>query len=278
MVSLIIAAETYRYALPFFDATPEREHFFSYGFEFPDIPEDSRSAWWMAGGLAARLYATGSAPKFSAPGANWMSLVPEELAGRIVNTGVVKEMSRGTIWAKPAEVKIPSMLPGWWTKTAVHYLNNPAETLYQWTETFLSGLDHEHRVFMLDGVPVTWSAYLVEGVVGVWGIGSPYTDDAVEFASLVAKSMGADFPPTCSLDVGRLPNGRWVVVEANPAWSSGPYGCNLGKLVTVLDRACHENDNRWAWSPSAFALKRASHTTARIVQNSEECSGLLHFV
>lgn len=273
MRAIVVVSETYRYALPFFEGSPGRDKFLSYGSAFPDVSSYESTAWWMAGGYAARLHVAGLTPALSAPGAEWLSTVPKAFLGREVTTGTIESFPETPVWAKPAEVKIPDMLPGWWKKTDVENMSNPSGTRYQWTDTFLPELNHEHRVFMVHGEPVAWSPYLIDGVVYSMGMVSEHTHDAVKFARLVAEEMGSDFPPVCSLDVGITSNG-WVVIEANPAWSSGLYGCDPTEVVKALDLAAMETNPRWMWSPSAFAVEKAK-TNQGFISTPDENSGLI---
>jgi hypothetical protein len=36
------------------------------------------------------------------------------------------------------------------------------------------------------------------------------------------------------VDVGRVAGRGWAVVEANPAWGSGLYGCDAARVLPVL--------------------------------------------
>ncbi len=271
--AIVVVAETYRYALPFFEGAQNRDKFLSYGDAFPDTSDYESTAWWMAGGYAARLYVSGICPKLSAPGAHWLSMVPENLLGRKVITGTIDEFPEEKVWAKPAEVKIPEMLPGWWGRKQIESMGNPEGTLYQWTHTFLQNLNHEHRIIMVKGEPVTWSPYLIDGIVYSTGMESPHTSSAVDFSRVVAKEMKEDFPPVCSLDVGLTDSG-WVVIEANPAWSSGLYGCDPYTVVDALDSASSEVNPRWLWNPSEFAIEQAKRNQG-FIASAEEDSGLM---
>lgn len=275
MKSFIAVAETYHYALPFFEHCPDRARFFSYGLGFPDMTEFEGTAWWMAGGFAARLYVAGIAPKLSAPGATWLSTVPIELLQRKITTTLAEDFPLSIVWAKPSETKIPQMKPGYWTREQVMSMGNPAQTRYEWSDTFHEDLNHEHRVFMVHGEPVTASAYLVDGRVFPHGTTSKHTDSAISFAREVAQEMGGGFPPVCSLDVGLTAQG-WMVIEANPAWSSGPYGCDMNTLIDALDVACNETDSQWMWSPSAYAQANAEKTPA-FIADEQTFSGLMRF-
>ena len=39
------------------------------------------------------------------------------------------------------------------------------------------------------------------------------------------------------IDVGRIEGRGWAVIEANPAYGSGIYGCDPQKVLEVVNRA-----------------------------------------
>ena len=47
-----------------------------------------------------------------------------------------------------------------------------------------------------------------------------------------------DIPPCFVLDVGLTKNEEWAIVEFNPVWCAGLYGCNLYNVLPALLRAC----------------------------------------
>ena len=58
-------------------------------------------------------------------------------------------------------------------------------------------------------------------------------------------------PPAFVLDIGQVVGRGWAVIEANPAWASGIYGCDAAKILPILQRACirtdriDDADKRW---------------------------------
>jgi hypothetical protein len=104
----------------------------------------------------------------------------------------------------------------------------------------------EYRCFVADGAITTCSPYLRDGVVVDRGEGATAPDEeqhiASEFAKRVLCDAGVAVPDAFVLDVGKLNDGNWAVVEANPAWSSGIYGCDPGQVLHVLERASHRRE------------------------------------
>ena len=103
----------------------------------------------------------------------------------------------------------------------------------------------EYRCFVCEGQVAAISPYLrdghlVETASGDWLSPSSEVEEAQEFASNVLEDQATPFPPAAVLDVGKIAGCGWSVVEANPAWSSGIYGCDPSQVLSVLARACVE--------------------------------------
>lgn len=50
-------------------------------------------------------------------------------------------------------------------------------------------------------------------------------------------------PPAVTLDVVRIVCRGWAVVELNPVWSSGLYGCDAASMLPALRRACMRRED-----------------------------------
>lgn len=114
----------------------------------------------------------------------------------------------------------------------------------------------EVRCFVRGRKIVTHSPYWREGQLAQndedeW----PYLNNeetvALEFANQVLQDSSVDIPPACTLDVGRSDSGEWSVIEANPCWGAGLYGCDpLEVLLTIGSAICLKDklsstDTRW---------------------------------
>lgn len=96
----------------------------------------------------------------------------------------------------------------------------------------------EFRVHLLHHRAVRCSRY------AVWGELSPSDADpacaqAAEIAQRAARAIAEHTPPTVVIDVGRLDDGRWAVVEANPCFGAGLYAGDPTPVLKVLRAACH---------------------------------------
>lgn len=93
----------------------------------------------------------------------------------------------------------------------------------------------EHRVHLLDGAAVACSRYSVGGALSV-DAADPDRAEAMAFAAKVAQADPV--PPAVVVDVGRLEDGSWAVVEANPAFGAGIDAAAPLPVLDVLRSAC----------------------------------------
>jgi hypothetical protein len=262
----VAVSKSYGNVSRFVAGLEDRDMFLSYAREVPDVSSYTILSYWMAGGYAARLQRAGLAPNLVAPGQNWLSEVSEldeTLTCRKIFTTKIIELPTGALlFAKPAEAKIESIPAGkYFAENLMEICKNegvPADTLFQWTDTLLN-LNHEHRFFIADGHIHTGSPYLIDGSIYSSAMVSPYFSDAYEVAESFLKILESNrkLPPALTLDVGRdEDSGEWLIIEANPAWSSGPYGADPSEILKVLERACSwtegRDDAKWLWEPAEY--------------------------
>jgi len=113
----------------------------------------------------------------------------------------------------------------------------------------------EFRCFVLEGTVVAHSPYLRYGELAradddTWPVSQLETEDALAFAAKLLTDTRVQAPPACVIDVGRIAGRGWAVVEANPAWAAGIYGCDPAQVLRVLRRAAAprallQEDRRW---------------------------------
>lgn len=101
----------------------------------------------------------------------------------------------------------------------------------------------EFRCFVLDGQVVTVSPYWREGELAKgedesWAASDAEKQAAIQFCEEVLRDAEVSAPEAVVVDVGMIRGRGWAVVEANAAWGSGVYGCDGGKVLSVLRRAC----------------------------------------
>jgi len=234
------------------------------GLFWPAVAAGRDVAWWMPIHFATRLHCEGDGPALSAPGASWLSGVDTDLTGRTVHTSRVEDLGGAPagipLWCKPAEAKLESFPAGWRTTAEVAGLNLCPGSWVQWTPTRLD-LSVEFRCYVLEGAVATVSPYLLGDLtfydLDETTLAVVSTVDATAFARTVVASLGAAQPGAYVLDVGfDLLSGRWVVVEANPAWCSAWYGCAIDAVLATITASCRCEDE-WRWVPDAELVHHA---------------------
>lgn len=243
------------------------------GLDLPDFaPGDG--VWapmeWMARAVAVdpRLHLID-------PGAALLTLLPRHLLGRDIRLLTRAQMeaeadehiaAHGPLvdgppyFAKPANCKVEEF-PARWDDLEGHVLGAiatriPADQPFLLTTTRLDIVE-EHRLFVLDGAVVTSSPYraLDLGPEGhrsetLWHeeMTSECTGDAEAFGAHVLAAL-EDLPRSFALDVAVLADGTWVVIEANPVWSSAFYGADPAQVVRCLLVASRVADPAEASAP-----------------------------
>jgi hypothetical protein len=100
----------------------------------------------------------------------------------------------------------------------------------------------EYRCFVLDRRVLTLSPYwrgdrLAQAEDGSWPAPPGELEEALAFAGALLGDAAVAAPDAFVLDVGRIEGAGWGVIEANPAWGSGLYGCDPSVVLDVLLRA-----------------------------------------
>ncbi|GAB2732767.1 ATP-grasp domain-containing protein [Nocardioides pakistanensis] len=241
----------------------------SFGLDVPVYGDDPRDvAWWAPTEWAARALQAGCDMTLTAPGPHWLGHVPAPLLGRRVASGPLSlvgehpAMSREGWW-KPAEFKVEAVPAAWRSaedfKEACLRFGLPADADVQWSEP-LPRVVEEHRVFVLDRQPVTSSPYLIDAATWHEQMRSNHDADAHAFATDVCAALAGRQPKAYVLDIALTAAGEWFVLEANPAWSSAPYGADVEAVLDVVLAANRivGGDDPWRWRPDAYLVQRAA--------------------
>lgn len=237
-----------------------------YGFDMPaGLEKYDDVAWWMNAQHAARVVRAQPAINFIAPGPKWLSGVPKDFTQRDIFTSTVQEFAEappaGSFWIKPAEAKIDGFEAAWRdaesTLNIISSLNVPDQSYVQWTPSRLD-INWEHRFYVLDGQVLTGSPYLVDDVTYYDGASWDKYGEAYNYAQHVVTGLGKNQPPAYTLDVGLDAKRGWLVVEGNPAWSSGIYGSDPQKVVRTLVKSCYtQYISQYKWVPDYYLSKIA---------------------
>jgi hypothetical protein len=98
----------------------------------------------------------------------------------------------------------------------------------------------EYRFFIRDRQVLTGSIYLLDDAIpqvpiGYEGEGDPLWQDAIGFAQQVASTTKLELPVSVVIDVGLTDSRQWAVIEFNPVWASGIYGCDPLQVIECLE-------------------------------------------
>lgn len=234
-----------------------------------DTPADtSGTAWWSPHDFIARLGVTPGVaqPVLASPGAAWMPNLDRRWTRRKLWSGPLSKVADSSLWSSPgalvfakvAEIKLRHLDARIYGTAAAFVAEAEQAGVQPTSQVVLSEaatFTHEYRCFVapgLGGAPtvVASCAYLIGDLTwDAWecAADAPDSTEAVAFAQMVVEDAAG--PPGYVLDVGRLVDGSWAVVEANASWSSNPYHCDpTGVVASVLAAQDSAGDDRWAWA------------------------------
>ncbi|WP_432565164.1 ATP-grasp domain-containing protein [Kineococcus sp. SYSU DK003] len=98
------------------------------------------------------------------------------------------------------------------------------------------------------------------------------------FARHAVRVLGSECPSVCALDVAwDRGKDRWLVVEVNPLWASGPYDCDPVVFVDAVEYANTAGVGRWAWRAEETQLARARAGEPIVAVGQAEASGYAEF-
>ncbi|MEN9361846.1 MAG: hypothetical protein RL095_3381 [Verrucomicrobiota bacterium] len=98
----------------------------------------------------------------------------------------------------------------------------------------------EFRCFLLDRQLKSLSVYLRDGLMQA-PLDFPHSPDEEreirDFINQLAHDERVPLPRAIVLDVGRITDKGWAVIEANAAWGAGLYGCDPVETLSVIHHA-----------------------------------------
>lgn len=247
-----------------------------------DVSEESAAndLWWASTYWVGQAKSAGVNIPLLSCGPRWLYTLPKKWTQRKVFVGApvdvrafVLEEKLPKIHVKLPELKLDNFPAAVMTVAELEHVldNSPVisdGTLIQVSEVI--NLRSEARFFIAHGKVHALSWYRLAGKT----FDSDDFTESLEssmFADLVDKEMremyalavdvaaNADAPPGYVLDVGVLnKHGRVpVVVEANAAWSSSPYGADIYGVMEAVE-AAHDFEGvhqKWAFNPNQANLK-----------------------
>lgn len=181
------------------------------------------------------------------PSEAFLVCLPEEWRKRRISLTTLNEArlwDDGPVFAKPAADK---------SFPATVYASGAAlpaeESVPGTTPVLLSEPVHwevEWRLFVREGRVVTRSPYFRNGKLDL--VARP--DELGElrsFTKALLPEIEALLPPVAVVDVGKISGKGWAVVEANPAWASGLYGCDPKQTLNALSLVTVHGETQSTW-------------------------------
>ena len=90
----------------------------------------------------------------------------------------------------------------------------------------------EFRTFMLHGDPQAISRYATRGALDARQVSPSFGEQLKEVTSMI------DDDRPIVVDFGWIEGRGWAIVETNPAWCSGIYGCDPSEALRVIAASC----------------------------------------
>jgi hypothetical protein len=178
------------------------------------------------------------------PTYHWLTTLPSHYLRReIVHT----TMDAARRLTTPRFIKIADGMKGFPARVYASGAELPSADMYPDDVQVLVAepvaWDVEYRCFVLDRQVVTMSMYVVGGEIaqsddGTWQSDPVQDEEARVFCQGFLDDSAVALPPAVVVDVGRIQGRGWAVIEANPAYGSGVYGCDPLHVLAVVNRAC----------------------------------------
>lgn len=106
--------------------------------------------------------------------------------------------------------------------------------------------DLEVRFFVSSRRPICSSPYWRHGKLardesGEWPFLGTEEREATSFLEELLKNSAVELPPSVVIDIGRIENDGWAVIEANPLWGAGLYGCASHRALRQILNALRQS-------------------------------------
>lgn len=182
------------------------------------------------------------------PPLDWLTQVPREYLLRDVGFMTLAEARHqlGARFWKPADDKLfPAKV--YESANELPALGElPDETPVLWSDPVHWTL--EYRCFVSDRQVRTLSPYwrngeLARAADASWPASPEELDEALSYGAKCLSDPRFPTPQAFVLDIGRIEDRGWAVIEANPAWASGLYGCDPCHVLDVVARATGDAGN-----------------------------------
>lgn len=214
------------------------------GWQLPTIAEPSAIAIYGEPMFAAHVAAALECVLIEPP-LSWLADLPAVYTRRSIQ---FTTLGAAQTWAEPAFIKpaddksFPAQVYEAGSAIPVHDLLEPAVPVLisepvRWRAEF--------RCFVSDRQVRTCSPYLRDGTLaqdaaGAWPMSAAERADLLQFCATLLSDADIGVPPAFVLDVGIIEGRGWAVIEANPCWAAGIYGCDPAAVLDVVRAACRQ--------------------------------------
>lgn len=241
----------------------------------PDTALDTY--WWAPGAWVASARKAGIRLPLLSCGIDWLPNLPMEYRGRKVQNKLLRDIYPGVTaetFAKLPEVKhdgVPAKLygPKCYLRETLEQFRLPQDAVWQLSEPM--AFVTEARFWIAHREIVASSPYRHRD--WIWGSDLPSfapvwkarMTKMTRFMQIMLDDENVKLPPGCVIDIGILEGGTPKVVEANAAWSSGPYDGDPAGIFEAI-KASHDFEGKypeWAWRHSPVFDKVRPLTIAK---------------
>lgn len=190
------------------------------------------------------------------PAIDWLTTIPSEHLSREIKLMTLGEARAMTspAFVKPADGKIfePKVYKTGADLPTEEHVDASIPVLHSGIMDFRL----EVRCFIRGRETMTLSPYwrnddLATDDAGGWTFHSREEEPARTFAQRILDDSRVELPPACTLDIGLDASGTWAVIEANPCWGAGLYGCDpaavLGAIRTAVIRRTEVAPQHLRW-------------------------------
>lgn len=229
----------------------------------PGLFHDPRIALRLPVGLATRARKRQLPVRLSAAPAPWFAALPHDVTRRHLAVISAGQLHRGEVPlqevrlvklanSKYRDFTATATADGARASAAVRAAGLPDSSELLVADGYLA-CDSEYRTFTVGRRVVAFSPYLVEGESWSRQLTShraSFHEEAAAFVTSVLQQLPeSDVPPSCVLDVARLPDGTFALLEVNTSWGAGLYGCDPRGVLQSILAANSGTTDRWQWRP-----------------------------
>lgn len=221
------------------------------------------TAWRVPTGAAALSAWSGSPLALAAAPPTWLTRrAAGVLGGRRLAVVTAADLAAGRVPFEVRSVKPAVLKVRWLPAQRVADTSAAAEVVAAAGVPGSSSLlvadgwltcESEYRVFCVGRDVAAWSPYRIEDEgwsAELFLHRASWHDDAARFAAAVlADAAEDDVPPACVLDIARLTDGRFAVLETNTVWAAGLYGCDPVAVLRAVLAAQNPADAGWLFDP-----------------------------